>query len=92
MISETKLDDTFPVDQFVLEGFSKPFRVDRNKNGGGILLFVREDIPARLISMEKAHIESVFMELNLRKKNWIVNVSHNPYKNSISSHLEVIGL
>ena len=36
MISETKLDDTFPVDQFVLEGFSKPFRVDRNKNGGCI--------------------------------------------------------
>ena len=33
MISETKLDDTFRVDQFVLEGFSKPFRVGRNKNG-----------------------------------------------------------
>ena len=30
MISETKLDDTFPVDQFVLEGFSKPFRIDRS--------------------------------------------------------------
>ena len=24
MISEIKLDDTFPVDQLVLEGFSKP--------------------------------------------------------------------
>ena len=51
-ISKTKLDDIFPVDQFVLEGFSKPFRIDRNKNGGGILLFVCEDIPARLISIE----------------------------------------
>ena len=45
MISETKLDGTFPVDQFVFEGFRKPFRIDRNKNGNGILLFVREDIP-----------------------------------------------
>ena len=27
MISGTKLDDTSPVDQFVLEGFSKPFKV-----------------------------------------------------------------
>ena len=57
MITETKLDDTFPADQFVLEGFSKPFRIDHSKNGGGILLFVRDDIPARLISIEKAPIE-----------------------------------
>ena len=28
MILETKLDGTFPADQFVLEGFSKPFRID----------------------------------------------------------------
>ena len=66
MISETKLDDTFPVDQFVLEGFSKAFRIDRNKNGGGILLFVREGIPGRLISIEKVPIESFFTEINLR--------------------------
>ena len=58
MISETKLDDTFPVDQFVLEVFSKLFRIGHNKNGGGILLFVRDDIPARLISIEKAPIAS----------------------------------
>ena len=25
MLSEIKLDDTFPVDQLVLEGFSKPY-------------------------------------------------------------------
>ena len=76
LISETKLDDTFPVDQFVLEGFSKPFKIDRNKNGDGILLFVCEHIPARLISIEKAPIESFFTELNLRRKNWIVNYPH----------------
>ena len=90
IISETKLDGTFPVDQFVLERFSNPFRIDCNKNGGGILLFVREDIPPRLISIEKAPIESFFMGLNLRKKNWIVDFSNHPYKNNIFSHLEVI--
>ena len=90
MISETKLDDTFLVDQFVLEGFNKPFRIDRNKNRGDILLFVREDIPARLISIEKAPIESFFIELNLSKKNWIADFSYNPYKSNKSSHLEFI--
>ena len=69
-----QLDDTFPVDQFVFKGVGKPFRIDRNKNGGGILLFVREDVRATLISTEKAPIESFFIELNLHMKNWIVNV------------------
>ena len=44
MISETKLEGAFSVDQFVLEwfsklfleGFSEPFRVANNKNRGCI--------------------------------------------------------
>ena len=57
-ILEAKLDYTFPVYQFVLEGCSKPFRIYRNKNEGETLFFVREGIPARLISIVKAPIES----------------------------------
>ena len=41
MITETKLDDSFPVSQFEIDGFSTPFRLDRNKNGGDILLYIR---------------------------------------------------
>ena len=40
MISETKVDKSFPLDQFRINGFNAPFRVDRNINGGGIMLFV----------------------------------------------------
>ena len=35
MISETKIDESFPESQFTIEGYSKPFRRDRNCNGGG---------------------------------------------------------
>ena len=38
MISETKLDDSFSEAQFYIEGFRAPFRLDRNKHGGRILL------------------------------------------------------
>ena len=44
MISETKLDYSFPMGQFLIDNFSKPIRLERNKNGGGILLYIREDI------------------------------------------------
>ena len=48
-ISETKIDDTFPTSQFTIEGYLKPIRLDRNEYGGGIMLFIREDIPCKEI-------------------------------------------
>ena len=39
MVSETQLDESFPQGQFKISGFSRPFRLDRNSNGGGIMLF-----------------------------------------------------
>ena len=44
MLSETKLDSTFPSIQFLINGFSVPHRLDRNSKGGGILLYVKDKI------------------------------------------------
>ena len=49
LITECKLDDSFPTAQFYMQGYSSPFRLDRNSYGGGILLYVREDTPAKPI-------------------------------------------
>ena len=57
MISETKVDESFPIGQFIVEGFVVPYRVDRNGNGGKIMLFVREDIPSELLSAENSPTE-----------------------------------
>ena len=67
MISETKLDPAFPTRQFHIHGFSEPGRFDRNSSGGGILLYIREDIPSKLI-LTKMTIEGFLVEINLRKK------------------------
>ena len=44
MITETKLHDSFPASQILIQGFCTPFRLDRNKNGGGILLYIRSNM------------------------------------------------
>ena len=49
IISETTLDPYFPTGQFHIHSFSEPYRFDRNVNGGGILMYIREDIPSKLI-------------------------------------------
>ena len=85
MISETKLDSSFPKGQFQLHGYSEPCRLDRNGYGGGILLYKREDIPSKIIE-SKMNIEGFFVELNLRRKKWLLCCSYNPKYFQITHH------
>ena len=90
MISETKIDDSFPVGQFLIEGFCTPYRLDRNLKSGGILLYVREDIPSNLITVDISPIESFYVELNLWNNKWLINCSYNPHKSLIGNHLDAV--
>ena len=90
MIFETKIDDSFPIVNFLIGGFSQPYRIDRNSSGGGIMLYVREDIPSNLTKVESLPIEGFYVELKLRSENWLINCSYNPNRNAIGSHLEAL--
>ena len=70
MISETKIDEIFASRRFYIEVFTPPYRLDRNCHGGGILVYVREDISSKLIEMNSS-VESISIELNLRKRKWL---------------------
>ena len=52
MISETNIDNSFPISQFTMTGYSIPFRFDRTSHGGEILLFVRENISCKKIKTD----------------------------------------
>ena len=79
MTLETKLDPCFRNCQFYIDSFSEPYRFYRNGNGGGIFLYIREDIPSKLI-INKMTIEGFFVEIDLRKKKWVLGCSHNSKK------------
>ena len=66
--SETKTDESFPLSQFKINGFSAPFRLNRNSNGGGIMLFVREDMPAKMIASKTPPGEGLYVKVKLRKQ------------------------
>ena len=89
MISETKIDESFPLGQFGVNGFNAPFRLTRNSNGGGIMLFVREDIPAKLIASETSPVEGLYVEVKVRNQTWLISCSYNPNK-SICQHVEAL--
>ena len=77
LISETKIDESFPSAQFIIPGFFTPFRYDKSSNSGGLLLYVRKDIPAKIIKFEnsKDNIQLLFTEINLFKKTWLIGCS-----------------
>ena len=69
MITETKLDDSFPAFQFLIQGFCTPFRLlERNKNSGGILLHMKSYVTSTKLNkyIIKNQIEAFYEEIRIR--------------------------
>ena len=78
MISETKVDDSFPDDQFFLDGRGTPFHLVRNRNGGGFMLFIRNDVPSNVVSTDDWPIESFYVELKFLKQKMAIELFLQP--------------
>ena len=93
LVSETKLDDTFPDGQFFIEGYKEPIRLDRNRNGGGLLCFIHDDLDCKEIKSHKLtkKTEGIFIKLNIRNTKWLIMGGYNPDKKNIENFLECIG-
>ena len=98
VVTETKLDDSFPAPQFFIQGYSAPYRLDRNKRGGGVLIYVREDISSKQLTKHTFNndIEGIFLELNLNKYKLLVCGTYHPptqenkyYFDNISNSLDL---
>ena len=53
MVAETKIDSSFLRGQFLIDRFAAPYRLDKNKDGGGLLVYVRSNIPSPLLTSFK---------------------------------------
>ena len=92
VLTETKLDGSFPTSQFMVDGFSMPYRQDRNRNGGGIMIQIRDDIPSKRFTK---HVfpdikEGLFVELNFRKSKWLLMRAWKPPSRSDSYFFEYL--
>ena len=67
LISEAKIDSSFPSVQFHLEGYATSYRLDRNANDGHILTYIKGDIPSKLLNTDLS-IEGFFVQIRLREK------------------------
>ena len=40
VLADVKLEDLLPTSQFLMKGFAKSFWLGRNRNGGGVMIFL----------------------------------------------------
>ena len=68
-----------------------PYQFDRNCNGGGVMLYITEDIPSRIIEKKfRNNDEYFFVEIDLKKKKWLLCCSYNSHKNSLPTHIDFL--
>lgn len=89
-ISEGKIHQGFLKSQFLIKGFSDPFRTDWNIHLGDIILYVREDIPAKFLSLESISSKCFFIEFKLRKQKWLISCPYNPHENNTLKQIEIL--
>ena len=93
MVSETKVDNSFPSEQFRINGYSRPIRLDRTRFGGGIMIFSREDLTCHELNLHNfsQDIECIFLEMRIKQSKWLIVCGYNPEKKKISSFLNEVG-
>ena len=93
MISETKLDATFPRNTFFIQVNSTVYRLDGNDKDGDILLCVKAGIiifPSNRYSYPVG-FEAFCVELNFQKKKMLIFCIYNPRDRFIKVCLKELG-
>ena len=93
MISETKLDESFPVSQFLIRGFENTIRLNRSSSVGEIILYIKEGIPFKLLESNflSANTEVFLVKVKINKKKSLLCCSYNPHTPLIQKHMNKLG-
>ena len=79
LVSESKLDHTFPSNQFRINGYII-FRLDRNLFGGGLILYINENSPCKPLQ-EHIHLpnfEIFGTEFYQNNQKWLLLGLYKP--------------
>ena len=66
----------------IIIGQYPPFRQDRDKNGGGKMVFIREGLIAKRLYTYEDTSETISLEVTISKKEWCVTFAYRPSYNS----------
>jgi len=81
-ITESKLDESVLDGEVEIDGYI-PLRADRSRQGGGVVCYIRHDLPFNRIDLYSEDIEHIFLDLLLPKtKPILIGILYRPPKQS----------
>ena len=92
LLSETNIENSFPNSQLFVEGF-KMYLKDRTKTGG-LLLYVNENLPGKIISSYKfkENSEITLFEFSVSNKKWLLLGNNRPPSQNDLSFISELNL
>ena len=78
-VSETKIDASFPNNQFCIPGY-KMFRKDRNCYGGGLCFYINDNMFCKQLNEHDmpTDIEAIFLEIKIKTRKWLFIGAYKP--------------
>ena len=93
LVSESKLNHTFPSNQFRINGF-KIFRLDSNCFGGGLIPYINKNIPYKPLQ-EHVHLpnfEVIAIEFYQNNQKWLLLDLYKPSNQKTSDFIQNLSL
>ena len=93
VISEAKLDNSFPNAQLTINNYEIRARRKRDKRGGGLIEFVRKGLICnRFRKYESLNIEINSSEVTIPNKNWVIfSIYRPPNKSNLLAFFKELG-
>ena len=87
ILTETKLDHTIPSNLITIPGYNEPIRRDRNRNGGGVLVYVAENlIVNHQDHLQSPNYEHIWVDVKCGKASFAINALYRPPDETSTSH------
>ena len=79
ILTESKLDSSIPSNIITFPGFHEPLRRDRNRHGGGCLIYISQQFVFKQQSqIQSEFFESISVDVRVKEKVYSINCYYRP--------------
>ena len=88
VINESKLDQTIPNNLISIANFHDPIRSDRNRHGGGCLIYISSNLTFKhQTQLQSKHYEHLWVDIKVKNKLYSINALYRPPNETNADHL-----
>ena len=87
VINESKLDNTIPTNLICINNFHEPIRRDRNRHGGGCLVYISKTLTFKQQNqLQSEFFEHIWVDISVKDKVYSINSLYRPPNEDNESH------